>query len=682
MPLSTGTTASETQIFTTSKEETNSATLKTSKNIILCFDGTRENFGPQPFTNILKIFGLLENDKDQICYYQPGVGINGDLDRIDENLNLRRFTWSKFYNILDSMFAFSLDSHIVSAYIFLMQNYEIGDKIYMFGFSRGAFIARVLAGMIGKVGLLHPGLEELVTLAWKIYQSWEYSEQPNQSTYTTTLASEFKNIFCRDYEVRICFQGLFDSVNSVGILRDRLFPFTQRSNIVDHVRHCVSIDERRGKFKQQGFSSNSYSTRLFSLQFRTYILEEFSNNLTPVESNASENISTKEIRNPLIDFTIGKTKSTDTDCENPCQRFINRKCLPIETSRKSVEGIFQICEKLDNDRCCFNSDGRDIQGDKNILTPDLIEKWFIGDHSDIGGGWEMDRNTENFVSLIPLRWIIMESMKFGVRFKNEPLKNFLKENLTVGSILSLTHDFLDLCQLKENNHKKTFQLEKESNIPLIRSYLDQQAQKPEFQQDTDEFRERMNRKIKYTRGGYFTTRMSLGWWILEFLPIGLKLQNRRGKWRKVYIPNLGQTRSIPENADLHWSVYWKIKFDPNYRPTNLPKYARDIIEEFLQIKLDNGRERKTKTIMSHMKSYPNRIENEGEWVLEGSSTVTTTTATLSFSSLSDQLDNTNKGINATRYYELRSNFLKWQETDWKKIPDDMVLESFLDSSCI
>ncbi|CAI4911137.1 ATV_HP_G0040910.mRNA.1.CDS.1 [Saccharomyces cerevisiae] len=268
------------------------------KNIILCLDGTRENFGPQPFTNILKLYNLLENgdSSEQICYYQPGIGSVGFDAVVDVR---RRLTISHLQNLLDSMFAFSLDNHICSAYLFLMKYFEPGDRIYMFGFSRGAFIARVLAGMIERVGLLSKGLEEMVKMAWQIYEKWEYDSQPNELQYTSTLAEEFKKTFSRDYEVKIHFQGLFDSVNSVGILRDRLFPCTQRSNIVEHVRHCVSLDERRGKFKQLCFTPMPYIPKLFSLTYCNHITDQC---LPVPTSNALMRDLTPE--NPLIKYTL------------------------------------------------------------------------------------------------------------------------------------------------------------------------------------------------------------------------------------------------------------------------------------------------------------------------------------------------------------------------------------------
>lgn len=97
-------------------------------------------------------------------------------------------------NGVDAATAYSLDQKIRQAYSFLMRYYEDGDRIYFIGFSRGAFSARVLAGMIELIGLLYPGLEEIVPTAWNIYKTWEYTRkdaggEPNSGTQMT-LADE------------------------------------------------------------------------------------------------------------------------------------------------------------------------------------------------------------------------------------------------------------------------------------------------------------------------------------------------------------------------------------------------------------------------------------------------------------------------------------------------------------
>lgn len=94
-----------------------------------------------------------------------------------------------FMNLIDAAIAYSLDLHIMRAYKFLMTYYKCGDRVYLLGFSRGAFTARVLAAMIERVGLLTTGQEDIIPSAWEIYKSWEYDGQP-LSAASANLADE------------------------------------------------------------------------------------------------------------------------------------------------------------------------------------------------------------------------------------------------------------------------------------------------------------------------------------------------------------------------------------------------------------------------------------------------------------------------------------------------------------
>lgn len=96
---------------------------------------------------------------------------------------------STISNAVDAAIAFTLDRHIRQAYEFLMRFYKDGDSVFLIGFSRGAFTARVLSGMIERVGLLCPGLEEIVPTAWNLYKNWEYAGQPARRD-GNTLAEE------------------------------------------------------------------------------------------------------------------------------------------------------------------------------------------------------------------------------------------------------------------------------------------------------------------------------------------------------------------------------------------------------------------------------------------------------------------------------------------------------------
>ncbi|KAL0562898.1 hypothetical protein V5O48_019180, partial [Marasmius crinis-equi] len=116
-------------------------------------------------------------------------------------------------------------------YEFLMQNYEAGDKICIFGFSRGAYTARALAGMIHKVGLLPRCNHQQVPFAYEIYSRGEKQ------------SGAFKQAFSIDADIELL--GLWDTVGSVGIIPKRL-PLDAR---VKYFRHAIALDERRVRFK-------------------------------------------------------------------------------------------------------------------------------------------------------------------------------------------------------------------------------------------------------------------------------------------------------------------------------------------------------------------------------------------------------------------------------------------------
>lgn len=652
---------------------------KISKNIILCFDGTRENFGPQPITNVLKLYQILDNndDKIQMCYYQSGVGTEADFDPV---VNVRRrFTLSNFSNITDAMFASSVDHHVVSGYIFLMDNYEPGDQIFMFGFSRGAFIARALAGMLERVGLMNRGLKDMVSMAWRIYESWEYAEQPSQPNYNTTLADEFKRTFSRTCDIRVHFQGLFDSVNSVGIIRDRLFPCTQRSGIVDHVRHAVSLDERKGKFKQQSFAPNPSSPTYYSLNNRS---NTSNNSLCHGESNSKNPLSdemSEGSSNLWTQFTNAQNlKGASSHCETKNDQTTGYNdtnkgdiSLGVEDlyENKSAGSVVHHVETR-NETCDFEPFTASTDTECT-LTPDLIEKWFLGDHSDVGGGWGSDCATRENLSNLSLRWMIYEAVKHGVLFKPGSIHEFASKYTSLGSLFSTIHDKLSFRRgtkvdpleedlISEVNEDRTT-VTGSPIISWIRSVLKEFYAKKEKEilSDEEAAREMYNAQCKG-----ITKLQALLWWVLELIPIGLRIENEEGKWRNVYVPNLGRSRYVPAYAELHWSIYWRIKYDKRYRPTNLPGYARNLLEEFEGIKLDKPTLENIGTIASPLKTYPkgmnihsNVSSDEDQPLLRGEE--------MSGTMMSEIAD--------AQYLKAKRCFSKWAEKYWREFPDDLEI---------
>jgi uncharacterized protein (DUF2235 family) len=202
------------------------------RNIVLCLDGTSNQYSATN-TNVVKLYAMLDRKRiDQLSYYQTGIGTfppPGVWGRFKR--------W--FATRLDLAIAYLLSTHVTDAYRFLMRYYQEGDRIFIFGFSRGAYTARAVAAMVYKVGLLTQGNEELIEFAWDMFKGEDNKD----------LAEGFKKTFCRPVDVH--FLGLWDTVSSVGwAWAPKHFQYTQNNPGVGIVRHAVSLDERRAYFVQ------------------------------------------------------------------------------------------------------------------------------------------------------------------------------------------------------------------------------------------------------------------------------------------------------------------------------------------------------------------------------------------------------------------------------------------------
>ncbi|KAH9168461.1 hypothetical protein EDB89DRAFT_1583900 [Lactarius sanguifluus] len=135
------------------------------RTLVLCFDGTANEFSKRN-TDVVKLYSTLKKDspKSQLCYYQERIGTYFQPGVVSP---LFRFA----ARTLDEMRAWYFSEHIMDGYKFLTQNYHEGDSVCIFGFSRGAYTARALAGMLHKVGLLFKDNHEQVSFAYKLYKS-------------------------------------------------------------------------------------------------------------------------------------------------------------------------------------------------------------------------------------------------------------------------------------------------------------------------------------------------------------------------------------------------------------------------------------------------------------------------------------------------------------------------------
>src|SRR5882762_4963641 len=209
-----------------------------SRNIVICCDGTGNQYGTAN-SNVVKLYSTLSANDKQTAYYHPGLGTMGARNALS--------TVGKWWTQLrGKAFGYGFSDNIADAYSFLMEQYKPDDKIFIFGFSRGAYTARALCGLLRMFGLLTPGNEALIPYALRLYKS----NDPRKFE----IAAGFKSTFSIPCAAH--FVGLWDTVSSVGWILDPIhakgghLPYTATLPGVAVLRHAVSIDERRAFFRQ------------------------------------------------------------------------------------------------------------------------------------------------------------------------------------------------------------------------------------------------------------------------------------------------------------------------------------------------------------------------------------------------------------------------------------------------
>ncbi|PPQ70201.1 hypothetical protein CVT25_011552 [Psilocybe cyanescens] len=332
-----------------------------NRNLIVCIDGTDNQFGDKARfldknTNVIELYNLILKGKDfnQRTWYNSGIG------------TYVRPSWAAvgdfLFHKIDSAIAWNFERTILGAYRWLSDNYEPGDCIFLFGFSRGAFQVRVLSAMIHRVGLIYKGNEMQIPFAYELYKNSDRKTKAtgigSSDTKSTTSADRFKRAF--SYEgVKVHFVGAWDTVSSIGLIRRKaMLPGTvDGMQHVCYFRHALALDERRVKFLPEYAYGGSACPRSAP---------------SPGQPSSSE----------------------------PTGRVQGSQCL---------DGVKS--------------------------PPKVLEVWFAGTHSDIGGG-NVD-NSEMNRSRPPLRWMVFEAGALGLRtalFDRELKPNEqvdIKESLTL-----------------------------------------------------------------------------------------------------------------------------------------------------------------------------------------------------------------------------------------------------------
>ena len=482
-------------------DDTHSQHKRNGRTIIVCLDGTGDKFDNDNSNIVQLVSALKKDDPAQVSYYQAGIGTynKGGLN-------------TGFSSAMDRAVGSELGLHVRDAYQFLMHSYKEGDKICIFGFSRGAYTARCVAGMVHKVGLLPPRNYQQIAFAYGFY-----ADSSDEGWHQSRL---FKETFSID--VSVYFLGAFDSVASVGIIPRQLPLSTTPTNKSRYFRHAMALDERRAKFK----------------------------------------VCRYETAKDLDDLENQSNPDDDDSVDDP-----SHQQHPIYGAKYHPNMTNDEYSRIAEPEAAFNTD--------------IKEVWFAGAHADIGGG-AVGNDQRHKLSQIPLRWMIRQCFECntGIKFKTKALAEFGLD------VHTLWPEYRSLPIPSLHGPPPTY-LEKYTELPprSIRggkllptwqtssshstAWTDRPSKPPAKQQahtteplyhfssptDPDWTPEQVE--------DYYDSLSQLNdqlvqapnWWILELLPVPVKIPTGDGQVKVVNMANWGRYRGVGDREPLvHWTV--------------------------------------------------------------------------------------------------------------------------------
>ncbi|KAK4896661.1 hypothetical protein LTR27_005581 [Elasticomyces elasticus] len=478
------------------------------RTIVICLDGTGDKFDSDNSNIVHLVSCLKKSDPSQVSYYQSGIGTY-DGGGLSNGANAA----------LDMAIGSGLGVHIRDAYHFLMQTYKEHDRICLFGFSRGAYTARCLAGMIHKVGLLPAHNIQQIPFAYQYYKDdtetgWE-------------MSGDFKRTFCMDVSVH--FIGVFDSVASVGFI-PRTLPLSSTPwNKATYFRHAMALDERRAKFKVKQFETKDST------------------------SSDSQWETVAEVHENTLNGQPSRRFSPDLGIDKP----------KLDIFEKAADG-----KPIGGNLYLMNK-----RRQEHLKKTDVLEVWFTGAHADIGGG-AVKNEERHKLAQIPLRWMLRQCFECntGIIFK---VHRLAEEGLDVHTLWP-TYTSLGVplmgpspSMMEKHEERKFSPITRRSSVLKavdeddpqglhdVVLWKDERRGKmhedwvPEHVEDYFDCISRINDQLIDAKG----------WWILEILPLKVRVQLKDSEeWVKKVSMNLGRYRAASENhPNLHWTVQQRVE---------------------------------------------------------------------------------------------------------------------------
>jgi uncharacterized protein (DUF2235 family) len=246
------------------------------RQLLVFLDGTNNTLtGRRTDTNVLHLFEHLSKRRDpqQVLYYDPGVGSPNLLPSTGLSDRLSR-RWERLSGLASGRGIFE---NVGQAYMFIVNAYRPGDQIFIFGFSRGAFTARSVAGMIHLFGLIRPQHEALLQTLVRVYFARSERDEDvkdpvlqsdsilDKKTHRHEIGAQVRESFTSDdgRDAGVRFIGVWDTVATVG-----LWPFslaisskaTVHGKRIAHVRQALALDEHRAVFEPRLYSEDNFGS--------------------------------------------------------------------------------------------------------------------------------------------------------------------------------------------------------------------------------------------------------------------------------------------------------------------------------------------------------------------------------------------------------------------------------------
>src|SRR5436190_4800276 len=248
------------------------------RNLVISCDGTGNEIGVT-ISNVLKLFRVMTKSNEQIVWYNPGLGTIGQQN-----------AWTRWLQKVRGVFglatALGLDDDVLAAYRFICSNHREGDRIFLFGFSRGAYTVRALADFIHVMGLFRPEQLNVAGYAWTTFKRASDKDRGRATPKNPRSADPVEQKMSALEEAwhfsrviggrptTIEFIGVWDTVASVIVpnysqlsFSLQTLRFTRTNPSVKQFRQAMAIDERRRMFRlsawtePQSFQANPFDRR-------------------------------------------------------------------------------------------------------------------------------------------------------------------------------------------------------------------------------------------------------------------------------------------------------------------------------------------------------------------------------------------------------------------------------------